>query len=267
VTQKIWAYIRENNLQNPKNRREIFCDQKLEELFGRKKVDMFRMTKLLSAVFIISISFLTSLSQNMKSVSELQSGPLPTADEDDDEEDEEEEEVKPTKRRRITKVEKQGSAREHLRREATQQKEKETKKKKAVTKKAKAAAKVATDGDEPPKEKRKSALTKPVELSEKLREFLGYRVVPRTTVTKLVWKYIKEKDLQDPENRKNILCDAEMERVFEKKQFTMFEMNKYLSQVSNPSLSSLSPLLSLFLLSTGQMMSPTSLPSEYPSEE
>jgi upstream activation factor subunit UAF30 len=247
VTQKIWAYIRENNLQNPKNRREIFCDEKLEELLGRKKIDMFRMTKVLSAVFSSIIPSILApphthtpliyFPQNMKSVSELQSGPSQADDDDeDDDEEEEEEEVKPTKKRRITKVEKQGNAREHLRREATQQKEKEIKKKKI--------AKKATSTTAEPKEKKQSALTKPVELSERLSEFLGYRIVPRTTVIKLMWKYIKEKDLQDPANRKNILCDAEMERLFGKKEFTMFEMNKYLTPVSQSSHSSVSLLFS-----------------------
>lgn len=46
----MWAYIKEHNLQNPSNRRQILCDAKLEELFGRKKIDMFRMTKVLSNV-------------------------------------------------------------------------------------------------------------------------------------------------------------------------------------------------------------------------
>ena len=50
VTKKMWEYIKSHNLQNPSNRREILCDEKLEKLFKRKKVDMFKMTKLLSEV-------------------------------------------------------------------------------------------------------------------------------------------------------------------------------------------------------------------------
>ena len=49
VTKKLWAYIKKNDLQNPANRREIIADAKLKPLFGgKKKVNMFEMTKLVS---------------------------------------------------------------------------------------------------------------------------------------------------------------------------------------------------------------------------
>jgi upstream activation factor subunit UAF30 len=48
VTKRMWAYIRENNLQNPDDKREILCDAALEKLFKRKKFTMFKMTKYLA---------------------------------------------------------------------------------------------------------------------------------------------------------------------------------------------------------------------------
>ena len=48
VTKKLWAYIRKNNRQDPANRRNIIADEKLEKVFGKKKVNMFEMTKLVS---------------------------------------------------------------------------------------------------------------------------------------------------------------------------------------------------------------------------
>jgi len=45
VTKKIWAHIKKNKLQNPKNKREILADEKLQPIFGGKKLDMFQMTK------------------------------------------------------------------------------------------------------------------------------------------------------------------------------------------------------------------------------
>ena len=49
VTKKIWAYIKKNKLQDPKNMRNINADEKLKEIFGGKKqVSMFEMTKLVS---------------------------------------------------------------------------------------------------------------------------------------------------------------------------------------------------------------------------
>ncbi|MDX8430622.1 MAG: SWIB/MDM2 domain-containing protein [Candidatus Algichlamydia australiensis] len=48
VTKKIWAYIKKHDLQNPKNRRNILADSLLKDLFGKKEVSMFEMTKLLN---------------------------------------------------------------------------------------------------------------------------------------------------------------------------------------------------------------------------
>ena len=45
VTKKIWAHIKKNKLQNPKNKREIIAAEKLQPVFGTKKLDMFQMTK------------------------------------------------------------------------------------------------------------------------------------------------------------------------------------------------------------------------------
>ena len=45
VTKKIWAHIKKHDLQNPKNKREILADDKLQPIFGTKKLDMFQMTK------------------------------------------------------------------------------------------------------------------------------------------------------------------------------------------------------------------------------
>ena len=48
VVKKLWAYIRKNNLQDAKNRRNINADSKLKEVFGKNQVSMFEMTKLVS---------------------------------------------------------------------------------------------------------------------------------------------------------------------------------------------------------------------------
>ena len=50
VVSKMWDYIKKNNLQNPKNKREILADAKLKPIFGGKdKVSMFEMNKHLAA--------------------------------------------------------------------------------------------------------------------------------------------------------------------------------------------------------------------------
>jgi chromatin remodeling complex protein RSC6 len=49
VTKKLWAYIKKNKLQDPKNKRMIKADAALKTVFGGKAtVNMFEMTKLVS---------------------------------------------------------------------------------------------------------------------------------------------------------------------------------------------------------------------------
>lgn len=48
VTKKLWDYIKKNNLQDPKNKRNINADAKLKPIFGKAQVNMFEMTKLIS---------------------------------------------------------------------------------------------------------------------------------------------------------------------------------------------------------------------------
>lgn len=49
VTKKLWAYIKANKRQDPKNKRNIQADDKLKKVFnGKGVVNMFEMTKLVS---------------------------------------------------------------------------------------------------------------------------------------------------------------------------------------------------------------------------
>jgi len=49
VVKKMWDYIKKHDLQNPANKRNIFADDNLMPIFGKKEVTMFEMTKLASA--------------------------------------------------------------------------------------------------------------------------------------------------------------------------------------------------------------------------
>ena len=50
VVKKLWVYIKKNDLQDPKNKRNINADANLKKVFGGKgTVSMFEMTKLVSA--------------------------------------------------------------------------------------------------------------------------------------------------------------------------------------------------------------------------
>jgi chromatin remodeling complex protein RSC6 len=49
VVKALWVYIKKNNLQDPKAKRNILADEPLKKVFGGKAmVNMFEMTKLVS---------------------------------------------------------------------------------------------------------------------------------------------------------------------------------------------------------------------------
>jgi upstream activation factor subunit UAF30 len=49
VTKKVWEYIKKHKLQDPAAKRVIVADAKLKDIFGKPKVDMFEMTKLINS--------------------------------------------------------------------------------------------------------------------------------------------------------------------------------------------------------------------------
>lgn len=52
----------------------------------------------------------------------------------------------------------------------------------------------------------------------------------RSDVIKQLWVYIKEKDLQDPADKRVIVCDDLMVNVFKKPKVQMFKMVKALEK-------------------------------------
>ena len=81
-----------------------------------------------------------------------------------------------------------------------------------------------------PAGKKPNALQKPLQPSKELAAVVGSEPLPRGEVVSKIWDYIRKNNLQNPENRREILADDKLEPVFGKKKVTMFEMNKYLSQ-------------------------------------
>ncbi len=80
------------------------------------------------------------------------------------------------------------------------------------------------------KGKKPNALQKPLQPSKELAAVVGSEPLPRGQVVSKVWDYIRKNNLQNPENRREILADDKLEPVFGKKKVTMFEMNKHLAQ-------------------------------------
>lgn len=80
------------------------------------------------------------------------------------------------------------------------------------------------------KRKPNAAFMAPMQPSEALAVIVGAKAIPRTQVVKKVWEYIKRRKLQDPKNRRNIVADESLAKVFRgKKVVTMFEMTKLIN--------------------------------------
>ncbi len=107
--------------------------------------------------------------------------------------------------------------------------------KKATTKKVAAPKKATAKKVVAPKKaktarKPNPAFMKPLNPSKELAEIVGGTPLPRTEVMKKVWAYIKKHNLQDQKNRRAINADEKLKAVFGgKKQVTMFEMTKFVS--------------------------------------
>ena len=98
----------------------------------------------------------------------------------------------------------------------------------------KQAASGKAQGKSSPVEKQEGSkpkgLQQPLRPSKELAAVVGAEPLPRPEVVRKVWEYIKQHDLQNPKDRREIVADAKLELVFGKKKATMFEMNRYLAQ-------------------------------------
>lgn len=74
-----------------------------------------------------------------------------------------------------------------------------------------------------------SGLQKPLQPSQELAAVIGPGPLPRGQVVSKMWEYIRSHNLQNPENRREILADDKLRNVFGKEKVSMFEMNKHLA--------------------------------------
>ena len=74
------------------------------------------------------------------------------------------------------------------------------------------------------------AILKPLELSPDLEAVVGKGPLPRGEVVKKMWEYIKKHNLQNPQNKRNIIADDKLKPLFSgKSEVSMFEMTKLVS--------------------------------------
>ena len=75
-----------------------------------------------------------------------------------------------------------------------------------------------------------NALQQPLQPSTDLAAVVGAQPLSRGEVVSKVWDYIRSNNLQNPEDRREILADDKLRKVFGKDRVTMFEMNKHLAR-------------------------------------
>eukprot|EP00548_Thalassiothrix_antarctica_P008846 CAMPEP_0194130240 /NCGR_PEP_ID=MMETSP0152-20130528/1316_1 /TAXON_ID=1049557 /ORGANISM="Thalassiothrix antarctica, Strain L6-D1" /LENGTH=336 /DNA_ID=CAMNT_0038824681 /DNA_START=73 /DNA_END=1083 /DNA_ORIENTATION=+ len=161
IVSSMWEYIKENDLQNPENKREIILDDNMKDVFGLdvESFTMFTMNKYIS-VHIHPFKPL-DLTTNT---------------------------TKPKKRKLKTKDKKQ------------------LKKRKGV------------------------GLQAPYQLSPELSRVVNRQILPRPRVIKKLWEYIRENNLQDPDDRRTIICDAKFKIVMGGEEtVTIFTMQKHIT--------------------------------------
>ena len=78
--------------------------------------------------------------------------------------------------------------------------------------------------------RKSDGLSRPLTPSPELAAVTGSGQIARSEVVSKMWDYIKKNKLQNPENKREILADDKLEKIFGKKKVTMFEMNKHLSR-------------------------------------
>ncbi|KAK4096556.1 SWIB-domain-containing protein [Parathielavia hyrcaniae] len=87
---------------------------------------------------------------------------------------------------------------------------------------------------EPKKRKTGGGFQKPFNLSVPLAELCGESQLSRPQVVKKIWEYIKGNELQDPTDKRQIMCDEKLHAVFKQDKVNMFSMNKLLGSQLYP---------------------------------
>ena len=70
----------------------------------------------------------------------------------------------------------------------------------------------------------------PVTPSPELGAIVGTAALPRSQGISKGWDPIKKNNLQNPPNKREILADDKLKKVFGKDKCSMFEMNKHISK-------------------------------------
>ncbi|XP_028780577.1 upstream activation factor subunit UAF30-like [Neltuma alba] len=67
---------------------------------------------------------------------------------------------------------------------------------------------------QPPTGKQPRGIMRPRRVSPEMQALVGVPEISRTQALKQIWAYIKENNLQDPQNKKIIICDEKLKKIF-----------------------------------------------------
>ncbi|XP_030944442.1 uncharacterized protein LOC115969025 [Quercus lobata] len=68
--------------------------------------------------------------------------------------------------------------------------------------------------NEAPQKRAPRGIMKPRPVSPEMQDLVGVPEISRTQALKQIWAHIKEHNLQDPENKRIIVCDDKLKKIF-----------------------------------------------------
>ncbi|KAF4380754.1 hypothetical protein F8388_017108 [Cannabis sativa] len=193
VVKQMWTYIRERNLQDPNDRRNIICDEPLTDLFGVNSINMFQMNKALSK-HIWSLDSDNGMPQHSACFSDIEA-------------------LTALFLYTLYRMNPNHSGESEKKRKQEKEESDETKPKEK-------RQKGGTSG-----------FNAPLQLSDALVNFLGTgeSVLSRAEVIKRMWGYIKQNNLQDPSDKRRIISDQKLKELFDVDSFVGFTVAKLLA--------------------------------------
>ncbi|KAI4295730.1 hypothetical protein L6164_035746 [Bauhinia variegata] len=72
--------------------------------------------------------------------------------------------------------------------------------------------------------KQPRGIMRPRRVSPEMQALVGVPEISRTEALKKIWAHIKENNLQDPQNKKIIICDEKLKNIFKKDQVGFLEI-------------------------------------------
>lgn len=199
IQKRVIAYVKEHNLQDQADKRNIVADDALKTVFKETKFTFFGLSKLIS-----------------DHVSRVED-----CDDDGLKELAEQANAAKLESMKAERAEKIANGESPPLTAAEKRRMKEEGGKRQKRKRTPRVGPPSTTG-----------LNAPMTLSDGLSEVCGgEKILSRPQVVKALWTYIKANDLKDPNDGRNIICDDKLSMLFDnEKEVNGFGMNKYLTK-------------------------------------